>query len=251
MSENLIEIAVQGADGGEVGKIALNLDRFDDRRRRRLLKEAVVMYQANKRVGTHATKNRAKIAGSNRKPWRQKGTGRARAGTRKSPLWRGGGVIFGPSPRDHGFRINKKQRKAALRSALFSKLKDGEIRVVDTIELAAPKTREVARLLDALQIVGGCLVGTETLNHDLYLASRNIPGVRCIPVAEFNALDVLSAETILLTRRALEILEADAAEGKSEAVPTEAVPTEAVPTEAVPTEAVPKTETAAPEGGKS
>lgn len=206
MSENQIELAVVNAEGEKVQTVPLDLSVFDDRRRGRLLHDVVVMYQANQRVGTHETKTRGKVAGSTHKPWRQKGTGRARAGTRKSPLWRGGGVIFGPHPRDYSFQVNRKQRRRALRSAIFGKLRDGEVRVIDRISLDAPKTRQIARLLSSLQIQTPCLIGVSSHDKNIVLATRNIPDVSVKSVRDFNALDVLRARTLLLTREALDVL---------------------------------------------
>lgn len=206
MSENTVEIPVQDRGGREVEKVSVDLALFDKCRRRQLLKDAVVMYLANRRVGTHDTKTRAEIRGSQKKPWRQKGTGRARAGSRKSPIWRGGGVAFGPHPRDYRQGLNRKMRRRALRSALFSKLKDGQVRVVDSLEMDSPKTKVFADLLGSLGIEGRCLVGISKADRNLYLSSRNVPGVKLIPVSDFNAYDVLVAKTVLLTRESLEIL---------------------------------------------
>jgi len=203
MSEVEFKVAVQNAEGKEVESVSFRSDRLDIRVRTALLKEAVVMYQANKRQGTHETKTRSRIRGSNHKPWRQKGTGRARAGTRKSPLWRGGGVIFGPHPRDYSYSINKKQRKRAVRSALFGKFQSGEVKVIDHLEVSEPKTKLVAQLLKNLGIEGRVLIGAATVDRNVLLASRNIGQLKLVPVAEFNALDVLHARTVLLTKDAL------------------------------------------------
>ena len=165
------------------------------------------MYQANKRVGTHDTRTRGEIRGSNAKPWRQKGTGRARSGTRKSPIWKGGGVVFGPHPRDYRFGMNKKQRRLALRSVLMAKLRDGDVKVIDRLEVDTPKTSAVAKILGALGVSGSCLIGTAELDRNLYLSTRNIRGAQVMPVADFNALDVLRAQTIVLTQDALDRLQ--------------------------------------------
>src|SRR6185503_1894432 len=124
-------VPVRDAEGKEIEKLEVDGSKIDQRLRPRLLKEAAVMYLANRRVGTHETKTRAEVAGSTKKPWKQKGTGRARAGTRKSPLWRGGGIIFGPHMRDYSYAINRKQRRLAVRSALLSKLQAGEVVVIE------------------------------------------------------------------------------------------------------------------------
>lgn len=176
------------------------------------------MYRANKRVGTHSTKTRAEVAGSTKKPWKQKGTGRARAGSRKSPLWRGGGVIFGPRPRDYSYQIPRKQRRLALRSALSAKLRGGEAIVLEGLSLSSPRTRDVARALTAAGVRGSCLLLTALHDKNIVLSARNIPGVVVSPVGESNALDVLKARTIVLTRDALDafMAQAGAAEGGAE-----------------------------------
>ena len=202
MSEVEFKVAVQNAEGEEVESVSFPGDRLDTRVRTALLKEAIVMYQANKRQGTHETKTRSRIRGSNRKSWRQKGTGRARAGTRKSPLWRGGGVIFGPHPRDYSYSMNRKQRRRALQSALFGKFRSGEVKVIDRLEVSEPKTKQMAQLLKNLEIEGRVLIGAERVDRNVLLAARNIARLKLVPVAEFNAFDVLHARTVLLTKDA-------------------------------------------------
>jgi len=128
---SVLQVPLKDAQGEDQGHLTLDPGRIDRRIRRVLLKEAAVMYAANKRVGTHKVKTRAEVAGTTKKPWKQKGTGRARAGTKKSPLWRGGGVVFGPHPRDYSYQINRKQKRLALRSALLAKFLDGQVTVVD------------------------------------------------------------------------------------------------------------------------
>ena len=209
------DLPVMDVQGKEVGRIQVDAGQIDLRVRTRLLKEAVLMYQANKRVGTHETKTRSMIAASNKKPWRQKGTGRARAGTRRSPLWRGGGIIFGPHPRDYSYALPVKMRQLAIRSAIFAKLRDGEVMVVDGLQAEAPRTKVLAGVLKALGITRRCLIGTESLDRNLVLSARNIPGVLIAPIREFNALDVLASKTVLLTRGAMDVLlKAGAAKGE-------------------------------------
>ena len=214
MSSAQIDIAIHDAAGKEVGKKSVDLEQIDKRLRPQLIKTALSMYQANKRRGTHDTRTRGEIKGSSQKPWRQKGTGRARSGTRKSPIWKGGGVIFGPHPRSYRFAINKKQRRLALRAALMAKFRDGDVKVVDQIELDGPKTSVVAGVLKALGVSGSCLIGTSEVDRNLYLSTRNIKGASVAPVADFNALEVLRARTIVLTQGALDEL-VSAGEGES------------------------------------
>jgi large subunit ribosomal protein L4 len=204
----LLEVPLRGTGGEDQGRLTLDPGRLDRRVRHALLKEAAVMYAANKRVGTHETKTRGQVRGSTRKPWKQKGTGRARAGTRKSPLWRGGGVVFGPHPRDYSYQINRKQKRLALRSALLGKFRDGQVIVIDGLAADSPKTKPVARVLGALGVKGSCLIGTARPEKNLVLAARNIPGVVVSAVKDLNALDVLNARTVLLTREAFDALSA-------------------------------------------
>lgn len=196
------EVPVRSADGKEIEKVQVESGRLDLRVRQRLLKEAVLMYQANKRVGTHETKTRGQVAGSTKKPWRQKGTGRARAGTRKSPIWRGGGIIFGPHPRDYSYSLPRKMRLRAIRSALYAKFRDGQVVIVDGLKLDGPKTKVLAGVLKALGVSRKCLIGTAGIDRNMVLSGRNIADVKIAPVSEFNALDVITAKTILLTREA-------------------------------------------------
>jgi len=160
----VFRIPRKASSGGSQGDVELDAAAIDSRVRPRLIKEALVMYAANRRVGTHSTKTRAEVAGSRRKMWRQKGTGRARAGHRTSPVWRGGGVAFGPRPRDYSYQINRKQRRLALRSAIFAKLESGEVMVVDDFRVEAPRTKTVAKLLEALGVEGRCLIGTAAID---------------------------------------------------------------------------------------
>ena len=203
-----VQVPLKGTNGEDKGHLTLSLSVLDTRVRYGLLKEAAVMYEARKRVGTHSTKRRGEVAGSNRKPWRQKGTGRARAGSRKSPLWRGGGIIFGPHPRDYSYSLNRKQLRLAVRSALRSKFQDGEVLVLDGLKLEGPKTKPLAKALLAAGVEGACLIGTSGHDKTLVLSARNIPGVIVSPVSEFNALDVLRARRVVLTREAFDSLTA-------------------------------------------
>ena len=202
------KVASRGPGGEDKGELSISSDRLDDRVRYRLLKQAVVMYQANKRVGTHETKTRSQVAGSGKKPWRQKGTGHARSGTRKSPLWRGGGAIFGPHPRDYSFSINKKQRRLALRSALFSKFNSGEVQVIEGLEFEKPATGKLAEVLASCGLEDQrVLIGTASDDRDIVLSARNLKKVKVSAVSDFNTLDVLQADCILLVRDAFDLLE--------------------------------------------
>jgi large subunit ribosomal protein L4 len=205
-SDDVLQVPLRGAEGEDKGSLSVTASLLDRRIRYPLLKEAIVMYEANKRVGTHETKTRGQLAGSNKKPWRQKGTGRARAGSRKSPLWRGGGTVFGPHPRDYSYAINRKQRRAAVRSALLAKFRDGQVVVLEGLAAEGPKTKPVARTLRALGVRGSCLIGTSKVDRNLVLAVRNIPDVMIAPLSEFNARDVLRVRSVVLLREAFDSL---------------------------------------------
>jgi len=217
----VVQIPVKTATGKSGGEVSLRLGQIDKRVRYRLLKEAVVMYEANKRVGTSNAKTRAAVAGSGKKPWRQKGAGRARSGSRKSPLWRGGGVVFGPHPRDYSYSINRKQRQLATRSALLGKLRDQQVIVLDELKLDAPSTKTLAATLAAIGTDKSCLIGTTEPDRNLVLSARNLPGVLVAPLRDFNARDVLRSRTIVLLKDAFEALAAqdaarDAAQGEGD-----------------------------------
>ncbi len=241
------KVASRGPGGEDKGELSISSDRLDDRVRYRLLKQAVVMYQANKRVGTHETKTRSQVAGSGKKPWRQKGTGHARSGTRKSPLWRGGGAIFGPHPRDYSFSINKKQRRLALRSALFSKFNSGEVQVIEGLEFEKPATGKLAGVLASCGLEDQrVLIGTSSDDRDLVLSARNLKKVKVSAVSDFNTLDVLQADCILLARDAFDLLESGDLQVAAEEPAAEAVEPEAPEAEAAEPEA-PEAEAAEPE----
>jgi len=171
-----------------------------------LMHQVVVMQLANRRLGTVKTKTRAEVRGGGRKPWRQKGLGRARHGTIRSPLWRGGGVAFGPRPRDFGYVMPRKARRAALRGALTARLNAGGLKVVDVLELEVPRTRVVARLLANLETPRALIV-TGVPSTVVYKSARNLPGVGTAVARDLNILDVLSHRHILMTRDAVRAVE--------------------------------------------
>ena len=253
------KVASRGPGGEDKGELSISSDRLDDRVRYRLLKQAVVMYQANKRVGTHETKTRSQVAGSGKKPWRQKGTGHARSGTRKSPLWRGGGAIFGPHPRDYSFSINKKQRRLALRSALFSKFNSGEVQVIEGLEFEKPATGKLAEVLASCGLEDQrVLIGTASDDRDIVLSARNLKKVKVSAVSDFNTLDVLQADWILLVRDAFDLLESgdlqvasEEPAAEAEAAEPEVSEAEAAEPEAAESEDLEATEEAASEDSES
>jgi len=169
--------------------------------------EVVRMYQAKRRRGTASTRTRKDVASSGRKPWRQKGTGRARAGDRSSPIWRGGGVIFGPHPRDFSFSVPKKVKRQALKSVLAMRFHKKQVIVVDSLEFSEPRTAELAAILDRIGAGKNALVVTTSRERNLHLSARNLPGVEAMGIRELNTLVVLSHPAVVITREALEHLQ--------------------------------------------
>jgi len=202
----MIELPVHDRTGAVVGNVTVDEADFGGQVRREVLRQAILMYEAARRVGTASTKTRGQVKYSHRKPWRQKGTGRARAGFRGSPIWRGGGVVFGPHPRDYRFKMPKKAVWRATASAYLAKLQDGEVVVIDRLEAQEPKTREMAATLKNLGIERTCLVAIERHDANVWKSARNIPGISVKPVAEINAHDLVRHRQLLITRPALEAL---------------------------------------------
>jgi large subunit ribosomal protein L4 len=173
-----------------------------------LIHASVVRANAADRRGTHATKTRGQVSGSGKKPWRQKGTGRARVGEIRNPLWRKGGTVFGPVPRSYEFRLPKKVEKGALRAALMAKLQDGDVVVVDALTTSEIKTRAAAALLRTLGIEGKALLVDVQADEKFALSVRNLPGVRLMACNRVNARDVIDTQKVVLTKAALERLQA-------------------------------------------
>lgn len=189
------------------GELTLPAGAFDGPVRKHLLYEVVNMQRANRRAGTHATKTRGEVSGGGKKPWRQKGTGRARAGSSRSPLWTGGAIIFGPQPRDYSYRLPASARRSALRSALAMKVRDGALMVVDRIEIADGKTKSVVAMLAALGVERALIV-TEAANPLLERAARNLPTVKVLRAEGANVYDILRYDHLVLTQAAVEALRA-------------------------------------------
>jgi large subunit ribosomal protein L4 len=187
--------------GQAVGTIELPSAVFGYPVKGHLIYEAVVSTQANQRRGTAATKTRAQVSGSNRKPWRQKGTGRARAGATRSPLWRHGGTTFGPQPRSYATALPKEARKNALRSALAAKRADGRLLIVDDLALAGPKTKDAAALLKGLQVASACVVDVQT-NAALFTALRNVPRTKAVAWERLGTRDILAYGWLVISRPA-------------------------------------------------
>ncbi len=204
----MAELEIVDQEGKAVGKAELSQALFDGQVKEHLIHEVVLAQLAGRRAGTHSTKGRSEVSGGGRKPWRQKGTGRARAGTIRSPLWRGGGVIFGPKPRNYGVRVPGKVKKGALKSALNLKLREGELKLVEGLRLPEPKTREMAKILKQLGLGGKTLVLLPEADEGLTRACRNIPGVKTLALVGINVYDLMDHDTVLTTQEVLGALEA-------------------------------------------
>ena len=195
-------VPVINIKGSKVGEIALNDKIFDVKVNNALLHEAVVMQLASKRLGTSAVKNRAAVSGGGKKPWRQKGTGQARHGSRRSPIWKGGGIVFGPSPRDYDYSLPKKARRQALKSALTAKVQAGELIVVDLLKLTEPKTKNMVEILNNLKANKALIVTAES-EENLFKSARNIPGVAMLATEGLNIYDILAHDQIIITKDAV------------------------------------------------
>jgi large subunit ribosomal protein L4 len=203
----MLNLNVYNLQGETVGTVEVDPNDFGGSVNRQLLHDVVLMHLANQRAGTHSTLRRGEVAGSTRKLFRQKGTGNARVGTRRTNKRRGGGTAKGPKPRDYEYHLPKKAVRAATRMALLSKFQDQEAVVIDSLRFNEPKTKSMAAALQALKLEGmSCLVGTAGHDPIVYRCARNIPGVQVSPASEFNAYKVLRPKRLLLTRAALEEL---------------------------------------------
>lgn len=172
-----------------------------------VMHQVVRMQRASWRAGTHQTKTRGQVSGGGKKPWRQKGTGRARQGTIRAPHWRGGGVVFGPHPRSYAFKVNKKEIKLAIRSALSAKLAEGQLVVVDKLDFDKPSTKEAIAILKALNIEGRVTLVIDDEDVNTFLSFRNIPTVDIVPVSDANTYELLDNKYLIFTEDALRTLE--------------------------------------------
>ncbi len=198
----MAKIDVLSTEGKVVETIELADSVFGITPNMQALYDAIVMQRASLRQGTHKVKNRSEVRGGGRKPWRQKGTGRARQGTIRAPQWKGGGVVFGPTPRSYSYRINKKVRRLALLSALADKFQNGDIVVVENIAFDAPKTKEMVKLLTTLNVTRKPLLVTAEYDENVFLSGRNIEGFVNLDVTGLNVLDIVNAHTLVLTKDA-------------------------------------------------
>jgi large subunit ribosomal protein L4 len=208
----MITLDVVNRQGDKVGSVDVDPAEFGGKVNRQLLHDVVLMYEANQRAGTHSTLRRGEVAGSTKKLFRQKGTGNARVGPRRTNKRRGGGTAKGPKPRDYEYHLPKKAVRTATRMAILSKFEDKEVVVIDDLKLDAIRTKDIAAIFKALKLKGfSCLVGTAAYDMTLYKSARNIPGVEVKPASQFNTYAVLRPKRLLLTRAALDALRKPAA----------------------------------------
>ena len=203
----MTKVSVLSQTGASVGEIELNDAIFGIEPNEAVLFDAVIAQRASLRQGNHKVKNRSEVAGGGRKPWRQKGTGRARQGSIRSPQWRGGGIEFGPTPRSYSYKLPKKVRRLALKSALSAKVLEQNFVVLDALNLDAPKTKDFAAILKALEINKKALFVTAELNENVALSARNIPGVTVLTATGINVLDLLGHDKVVFTKDAVNKVE--------------------------------------------
>lgn len=203
----MAKLDVKNLNNETTGSVDFNDEILSAKANPALIHEVVVMQLAGKRAGTHATKTRSMVSGGGRKPWKQKGTGNARSGSNRSPIWRGGGVIFGPQPRDYSYSMPKKKVKAALRSILSAKYADGLVCVIDTLDVKEGKTKEAAAALKALNADRGVLFIVDNVSENAKKAFRNIPFVDFLHVNGLNVYDIVNARKIFIMKDCLEKIE--------------------------------------------
>jgi large subunit ribosomal protein L4 len=202
-----MKLTVKDIQGKDHGEVEVTMTLIENGRGTEAVHQTVVAYNAAQRMGTACTKNVGEVAGTNKKPWKQKGTGRARAGSFQSPLWRGGGVVFGPKPRDFSKKVNRGSRQLALRKALSERLKAGDVLIVDELKLSTPKTRDFLSVLSTLQVEGTALIVAGGEEKNLRLAARNISRVELATGESLNTYQVLRSGKLVFTRGAFEQVE--------------------------------------------
>jgi large subunit ribosomal protein L4 len=202
-----MKLTVKDVQGKDQGELEVKVPLIENGKGTQAVHQTVVAYHSAQRMGTACTKNVGEVAGTNKKPWRQKGTGRARAGSFASPLWRGGGVVFGPKPRDFSKRISRSTKHLALRKALSERLKAGDVLVVDDLKLTSSKTKDFIGLLSALQLKGTALIVANAGDQNLRLASRNVRQVHLTSGENLNTYELLRSDKVVFTRGAFEAFE--------------------------------------------
>ena len=203
----MAKVSLFNQAGSSVGEIELNDKVFGIEPNESVLFEAIISQRASLRQGNHKVKNRSEVAGGGRKPWKQKGTGRARQGSIRSPQWRGGGVVFGPTPRSYSFKLPKKVRRLALLSALSTKAREESIVVLEGLAFDAPKTKDFVKVLSNLSIDKKALFVTADLDETVALAARNIPGITVVSATGINVLDLIGHNKLVMTKAAVEKVE--------------------------------------------
>jgi large subunit ribosomal protein L4 len=197
------DVEIKDKNNNIVGKMNLSDDVFDIHAKEGVVHSAVVNFLANQRQGTHSTKTKGLVSGGGKKPWKQKGTGRARAGSIRSPLWRTGGIVFGPQPRDYSYKLPKKVKRLALMTAFYRKLADGEVVVIDNFAIEKPKTKEMKEILKNLGLTGkSILIVLPEKDNSVVLSARNIPSVSVTRSADLNTYDVIAHNVLLMTKDA-------------------------------------------------
>lgn len=198
----MARLSVVNMQGKEIKDLDLPDEVFGSPLRDHLIYEAVLAYRAAGRAGTHATKNRSDVRGGGKKPWKQKKTGRSRHGSIRSPIWRGGGTVFGPQPHSYDYNFPRRKRHGALRSALSAKVRDGKLLVVEGLQLGEPRTAELVKVMQGLGVKGSALLVDEPGNRHLELSARNLPKVKATLSTALNIVDLLEHETVVLTEAA-------------------------------------------------
>ena len=201
------KVAVYDMNHNQVGDMELAENIFGVEMNAGLVHQAVVRQMASWRLGTHSTKTRGLVKGGGRKPWRQKGTGRARAGSTRSPLWKGGGTVFGPHPRSYAFRMPRKQRRLAIKCVLSDKVRSGDFVVLDNLDFAEPKTKQVVKLLGDFAVTAKTLFITAGVAENVERSARNIPGVKAINTGGLNVYDILNHDKLFITKDAITRIE--------------------------------------------
>ena len=203
----MAKVSVYNMEGKQVGDIELNDAVFGVEVNENLVHQAVLNQLANKRQGTQKAKTRSEVSGGGRKPWRQKGTGHARQGSTRAPQWTGGGVVFAPVPRDYSFKMNKKEKRAALKSALSDKVANGKLVVVDALTFDAPKTKEFAKVMTNLNVNDKTLVVLNDNDANVVLSAKNIPTVKTALTNTINVYDILKYDTVVIDKAAVATIE--------------------------------------------
>jgi len=202
-----MKVAVKDLNGKQTGEQEVRFEVINDNSGSQTVHDVVVAYLSNQRMGTACTKTMGEVNGTGKKPWRQKGTGRARAGSFQSPLWRGGGVVFGPKPRDFSVKINTKTKLLALRKVLSDRIKANEVVIVEDLAISSPKTKDFVAILQTLDLNCTLLIVTEAANKNLMLASRNVQGVELTTAKDLNTYQALKYDKLLFTKKAFESVE--------------------------------------------